>query len=591
MNQKEFMQKVDELLGHMKVDELRNCLHQLARKTDESKRDSFLQLIEDCSYDESESAPEKDQFKRLMSDEKVADCMADIMDKFEKIAEGELCLSARGYEDYSGGYWSSDWDWEYEDQMGIGKTIEQAAQFAHDCMNDCRYQEAVEIFDLIMKITVFADDEDGGDVVELSFEEMVKEHLLGVNLNVFALDVLYSNYQNHPISQRASVLFSYFSYPYFQNIKIEDIFAVGRIELKDTDIFLQSWIEYLMHQEGEVAARLLPEAILYFKGPEGLPAMARIGYKVHPSIYLSALLEYEKKHDYEKMKEIGLEALEKIDIDLVIRGEIAIKTAQAAYCTEDYKAMKKCWYEAFYSDSSVANFLRLFRDREVALAYKQLAEKRIAELHTTDQLYYHADYEVKKNVPAEFDYRHLCFFAGYIEKIHSWCKAKKNPLGWSSHFIGYGIDLLLLFLYADNQLHKAGKHILGRVAKRLDFDDSENLVFMKENAVFASDLSSQDSEDVFWDVFCTWKSYYVVPAVSINTYIDWLETVIDKRIIAIVGGKYRNKYNDVALLAAALGEVKESMGIEMAKNIITKKYIDMYPRHNAFRRALKEYMD
>lgn len=591
MNQKEFLQSVDDLLEHMSIAELRDCLHQLARKTDENKRDSFIQLIEDCSYAESDSAHEKDRYKRLMSDKKVTDRMADIMDKIVKIAEGELCLSARGYEDYSGGYWSSDWVWEYEDHMGVGETIMDAVFFAHDCMNDCRYQEAVEIFDLIMKITVYAEDEDGGDIVELSFEEMVDEHLIGVNLNVFALDVLYSNYQNHPVSQRASVLFSYFSYPYFQNIKIEDIFAVGREELKDTDIFLQAWIEYLMHQDGEIAARMLSEAILYHKGHEGLPAMARIGYKEHPSIYLSALLEYEKIHDYEKMKEIGLEALEKIEKDLVIRGEIAIKTAQAAHCAGDYKTMKECWYEAFYSDSSVANFLRLFRDREVALEYKDLAEKRIAELQTTDQRYYHVAYEVKKNVLAEFDYKHLCFFAGYIEKIHSWCKAKKNPLGWSSHFIGYGIDLLLLFLYADKQLKKAGKRILERVAKRLDFDASKNLVFMKENAVFASDISTQDYENVFWEVFCSWKMNYVIPKDIANTYVYWLDSVIEKRIVAIVGGKYRNKYSDVALLAATLGEVKESMGIEMAKNLITKKYIDMYPRHNAFRRALKEYMD
>ena len=53
-----------------------------------------------------------------------------------------------------------------------------------------------------------------------------------------------------------------------------------------------------------------------------------------------------------------------------------------------------------------------------------------------------------------------------------------------------------------------------------------------------------------------------------NSYVKWLESVIDKRIDGIVGGKYRDKYNDVALLAGALGEVKESLGVKMAKVLL-----------------------
>ncbi len=54
----------------------------------------------------------------------------------------------------------------------------------------------------------------------------------------------------------------------------------------------------------------------------GLVEMARQGYKEHPFVYLAALLEYEKNHDYKKMKEIGKEALDKLEGDLKIRGEI-----------------------------------------------------------------------------------------------------------------------------------------------------------------------------------------------------------------------------------------------------------------------------
>lgn len=78
---------------------------------------------------------------------------------------------------------------------------------------------------------------------------------------------------------------------------------------------------------------------------------------------------------------------------------------------------------------------------------------------------------------------------------------------------------------------------------------------------------------------------------DMSSYVKWLESVIDKRIDGIVGGKYRDKYNDVALLAAALGEAKESLGMKMAKSIVINRYLERYPRHSAFRGALKEYID
>lgn len=126
-----------------------------------------------------------------------------------------------------------------------------------------------------------------------------------------------------------------YHHPYFKDIHIVDIFSIGREELRDNDLFLQSWIDLLMHQSGEVAARLLREGLLYYKGTEGLLEMARQGYKEHPSVYLSVLLEYEKDHDYGKMKEIAKEALDRIERDLKIRGKIAIKAAQAAHCIND----------------------------------------------------------------------------------------------------------------------------------------------------------------------------------------------------------------------------------------------------------------
>jgi len=380
MNQKVFIEKSDEIMNNMSLDELKKCLHNVARKTPENKREIFLQLLNDC-YNQTEGKEnnKKFQYKKIMSDEKVNNKLIEISSIFEKIENCELCLSAQGYEDYTYGYWESDWIWEYEDNEGIGRIIEDAAMFAHDCMNDFRYVEAVSVFNLIMNTTVYADD-DSGDLIELSLEEMVGEKLVNINLRTVALDVLYSDYQIQPTKERANSLYDYFNYSYFDEIHIEDIFSIGREELKDTDIFLQSWIDFLMQQKGETATRLLKEGVLYYKGSEGLIEISRKVYREHPSMYLAAILEYEKTHDYEKMKEIGKEALNNLDRDLKLRGEIAIKTSQASWCVNDFEYMRKCWYEAFYSDSTIANYLRIFANKEASIEYKELAEKRITSL-------------------------------------------------------------------------------------------------------------------------------------------------------------------------------------------------------------------
>lgn len=196
MNQKVFIQKSDEMLNSMSEEELRSCLHNIARKTPENKRESFIQLLEDSfGQDSQKGSKAKPQYKRLMADEKVKEKLSDIKRIFAEIENADLCISAQGYEDYSNGYWESDWIWEYDDNNGIGRIIEDAVIFAHDCMNDCRYEEAVTVFNLVMETQITAEDEYGGDTFELSLKEMVDEKLVGINLNILALDVLYLNYQ------------------------------------------------------------------------------------------------------------------------------------------------------------------------------------------------------------------------------------------------------------------------------------------------------------------------------------------------------------------------------------------------------------
>ena len=111
-----------------------------------------------------------------MSDNLVNEKMIQIQDWKDQIDEGELYLDTEEYEDYSDGYWESDWITEYYDNQEIGDKIQYMIQFAEDCVDDRRYQQANEIYEWLWEMSVFTEDE-YGDPVDLEINASVHPSL------------------------------------------------------------------------------------------------------------------------------------------------------------------------------------------------------------------------------------------------------------------------------------------------------------------------------------------------------------------------------------------------------------------------------
>ena len=85
---------------------------------------------------------------------------------------------------------------------------------------------------------------------------------------------------------------------------------------------------------------------------------ARNFAKPHPSLYLS----YLKKNNTQNAKflwSVGCEALAEIPVSYVIRAQIALLTAGYANQLQQREKAEWCWLEAFRSDTSVVNYMRL----------------------------------------------------------------------------------------------------------------------------------------------------------------------------------------------------------------------------------------
>ena len=168
--------------------------------------------------------------------------------------------------------------------------------------------------------------------------------------------------------------------------------------------------------------------------------------------------------------------------------------------------------------------------------------------------------------------------------------ASKNPagsLGWSSSFIRYRIRLFLLYLYSKSLPSKAAERIADYIGFQ-EMQDVDCVMGFEQEIIEESQLHKVS---VFWNYFQRWKAYYPIEQAEKKRILSWAEKTVYSRADAIVSGKHRNQYAEVAVLLAMVGEIKEDMGTARAREEIFAEYKRKYPRHSSFQKEMKYYFD
>lgn len=535
-------------------------------------------MIEACTAEKG-----KIQLTERMSQEYMDEKMELLRKWMNQIDEGELYLDVDEYEDYSDSYWDRDWITDYYDNQGIGDKIEFMVRFAQELVNDRKYQKANYIYEWLWEMSVSTDPEYECDPVDL--ELLSENKIIHTDLEQLALLALYADYQVQEPGNRAEDLYLYFSIYTFRKLHIQDMFCIGREELDGTEQFWEDWIALLQTKSGETESRLLQEAVLYQEGVAGLVKMADKNCDVHPSLYLSAMQEYNKKHDYLQIEKTGERALEKIDSKLKIRSRIALMAAYAASCLgHTEKQMQFCW-ECFRSDSTDRNFLRLFGTKEMAEKYGLAGREVLCSGEKGDSVDCVRNAELAKNIISDYEYYMLSFYTGNFQEIKDVSKNPQGSLGWSGRFIRYGIRLILLYLYDNPLPSKAAAGIAGYVGFTEGNDLSLQMNFESEIA----EESRRLKISTFWNYFQRWKKYFHMSEEEKNKYLTWAEKITYGRADAIVSGQHRRHYGEVAGLLALVAEIKESMGETGAKQMIFQEYKKKFPRHSSFQAEMRSY--
>ncbi len=598
MNLREFTEAVDRETKEMSREELWLLVHSLVRKMPEEAREEFLDLIRRTRKKETDSKQAYDMnvLARERDKRDIHELLTRLEEQFHEIEESTLALQAEGYEDYSSGYWDSDWVYEYEDPEGIGEIFEKADNLIQHCVNDGFYEEAVKLFDLAVGTEVYADN--GGDGVFLSLKDMVGEHLASVDCERLIANGLYAVYQNTEPDQRAQKLYDYLNCTFFRGTQVEAILSVGQEELEGQEMFWKSWIQLLTDKPGDTVGKYLEEAVLFHCTEEEMIEAAHKAVSLHPGLYL-AVVKKLVENDGACALDTGRTALREINVKYKIRGSIALMAADAALKKGDRKMAEQYWLEAFRSDTTAVNYLRIAAECDEPERYRDELLQAIhsCQAFRSDSDRENRDYgnrfesygEISRNFMDDEERFLLCFLSGDFDAAMEKCADVREGLGWTGHVVKCGIPLFLLLLLQSGTLPAGCREQLRTLVSEMGFQkkDYERGLYKESESQEKSD--GYENLDSLEKAFSKWKARQVVSADQAEKYLAQLNRLIHMRVEAIVSGQHRGHYGNVAALAAALGEVRESRGELFAKSRILLDYKAEFPRHSSFHAKLRAY--
>lgn len=451
------------------------------------------------------------------------------------------------------------------------------------------YQLGYKLAELLSTFEISADgDYSSYDGTPLGIDKLDYYSLLNVSFNQFAKESLYLTYMGNELSERAEKLLTMIGKFDCFWVSFEDIMQIGNHELPELKEFLSLWFSYLSNQNDSRVQSLLQEALTLSDDDNLLLENARKNVEPHPELYKQLLEKGSNNFDNEKMFEIGKEALDTIPANYTIRSEIALLTADYACRMNDSSASEYCWVEAFRSNTNVVNYMRI---RFLAKNWQQYKNQILQILHDEydsmnqkqqEEYNYFRLNKQKENILLNTAYFVILFFEEDFDTIFKHGMNNESTSNYFSNCIEEGIILLLMFLYKGEKLSNGLDFMVTVAAGTFDFTAKD---YFNGTGIHLD----KNDEELFWDLFCKWKNEVDIPEETAAQWLKQIERFVSKKVSTTMEFNKRHSYGECAAYIAALGEVKESFGIQNAKANLMNSYKKEYSRRRAFLQELKNY--
>lgn len=584
MNLRNFLLQVDAITGQMSAAQLKAFIHENARLLSEAKRSDYLDVLKSFLAESLTDENDSDQSKRKAVEELEKEYIR-LQKELFKIEEGELHLESEPNYEYDEWYDNDDEEVFFRDPHGVGNVIEDVCQYIHRCVDCEEFTYGYEITKRLIGLEVRAEGDEWGDYdASLSIEDLKYHDLIDIDYKNVVIDGLYLAYQANDQAERAEALYRMIENSHQPDITLEMVMQNGE-ELTDITEFLPVWTSYLGRISTTYAQNLLKEALELTGDPEILLSNARKFYEQHPALYEQYLDFVWSTEDSEKLFSVGNEALEKISAKYVVRSRIAKRLSLLALEEQKKDTAEKYWLEAFRSETTVTNYMRLFVESSDVKVFSERIRRIYHSMYKKIgiSISMHAQSgELKINHPDSDNIYMLAFLGGEFQYVKEHAMNVTAALGWSSTFMKCGLSAFLLLLMEGDELQSGGRELCRRVVASVNFDKEEYQRWSGRQ----NDLSS---EEWFWDCFKKWKENVEISEAQRRDYLQWIEKLIKKRVNGIMEANRRNYYGECASYIAALGEVVESRGQQGAKQRILLEYKELYSRRRAFHEELRKY--
>lgn len=584
MNLVQFLKEIDTSVVEMSRKQLEVFIHELARTLPENYRNQFINTLITVKSNDNQDI--------LISDSSLGDLTSEINEitsKLRSIIDEDLCLDSEYNVEYDDWYDPDDEQILFSDPLMLLPWIEKAIILIHKCVDMEEYQLGYELAELLSTFEISADgDYSSYDGTPLGIDKLDYYSLLNVSFNQFAKESLYLTYMGNELSERAEKLLTMIGKFDCFWVSFEDIMQIGNHELPELKEFLSLWFSYLSSQNDSRVQSLLQEALTLSDDDNLLLENARENVEPHPELYKQLLEKGSNNFDNEKMFEIGKEALDTIPANYTIRSEIALLTADYACRMNDSGASEYCWVEAFRSNTNVVNYMRI---RFLAKNWQQYKNQILQILHDAydrmkqkqqEDYNYFVRNKQKENILRNTDYFAILFFEEDFDSIFKHGMNDESTSNYFSNCIEEGIILLLMFLYKGVELSSGLNFMVTVAARTFDFTSKD---YLNGTCIHLD----KNDEELFWDLFCKWKKEVEIPEETAAQWLKQIERFVSTKVSTIMEFNKRHHYGECAAYIAALGEVKESLGIQNAKANLMNSYKKEYSRRRAFLQELKNY--
>lgn len=551
MDYRTFMDKINLNINEMNKKEMVNLILELARLTKKNERVDFL-----------------DRFK--MIDPKNTNNREEEIQKayelIQNIENQEVYFECNWFESYGNDYWDRSSGYEYSDPEGLGGQLENVISLAEKLIYDRSYAEADKLYTHLLNLDYIAYEEASEEIVDLDLGEIINEKLVDISSKDICKYILYATYKSESGKNRVESIYYIFRNTLFANTTLEEMLSVGPEPLEDIDVFMHEFSSFLKNKVGDLESRLLKETMnfLDIKPVE----FARNVASSHPAIYYDLCKKAMAMENYEEATFIGRDAIKNIPKELIIRSKIANLSAKSYKKLNDLESHRKYLLEAFISDSTCYNFLKLFTictDEEIDDAY-QFSKNVPVEEYTT---YHYNQSGTAKNSITEFEQDIIRFLYGDLDYAKKKSALDREYLGWTSSYKGTIIPSFLVLLEKGCKASKARKRIVGFISRRIG----------------GSTIDCEDDE--FDTLIEKWKERINIQPRR-DLYLDWIKDEVDKRVDAVVGGKYRKSYYKAAELIIYLGQMLESLDYKNETQNLVNKYKKAHSRKRAFKAEVDE---